>query len=133
MRHAGQCSSTAERARSNTPLAALAALNDPIFVEAARAVPEIHRRVRDAGVVVPLVVPGPTPSGMNRSIEVVAEVLGGERPHACDLLPALEQLLARLGAAPADLATILVGTGPGSYTGLRVGVATALGHGGGRR
>lgn len=53
--------------------------------------------------------------------------LTGERPHASDLLPTLEALLARLGAAPAELASVVVGTGPGSYTGLRVGIATALG------
>jgi len=53
--------------------------------------------------------------------------LVGDRPHASDLLPALEQLLAGLGAGPGDVGAVIVGTGPGSYTGLRVGVATALG------
>ena len=57
----------------------------------------------------------------------LASELGSTRPHASDLLPALAQLLAELGARPRDIGTIVVGTGPGSYTGLRVGVATALG------
>lgn len=50
-----------------------------------------------------------------------------QRAHASDLLPALTRLLGALGTGPADIATVLVGTGPGSYTGLRVGIATALG------
>lgn len=54
-------------------------------------------------------------------------VLSGERPHASDLLPELERALDALGAEPKDIAAVIVGTGPGSYTGLRVGVATALG------
>ena len=53
--------------------------------------------------------------------------LAGDRPHASDLLPALERLLARLQASPGQIESVIVGTGPGSYTGLRVGVATALG------
>ena len=53
--------------------------------------------------------------------------LGNSRPHASDLLPALAGLLAELGAAPGEIGAVVVGTGPGSYTGLRVGVATALG------
>src|SRR5262249_4463470 len=44
-----------------------------------------------------------------------------------DLLPALDRILRELEAEPADVAAVLVGTGPGSYTGLRVGIATALG------
>jgi tRNA threonylcarbamoyladenosine biosynthesis protein TsaB len=54
-------------------------------------------------------------------------LLSGEQQHASDLLPALETALTALGARPADIAAIFVGIGPGSYTGLRVGVATALG------
>lgn len=53
--------------------------------------------------------------------------LDSGRAHASDLLPALERLLAELGAAPRELSAVIVGTGPGSYTGLRVGAATALG------
>lgn len=43
------------------------------------------------------------------------------------VLPAVEDALSAVGAAPADLAGIGVSLGPGSYTGLRIGVATALG------
>jgi tRNA threonylcarbamoyladenosine biosynthesis protein TsaB len=53
--------------------------------------------------------------------------LESERAHASDLLPALDRLVAEVGGRPAELAAVCVGTGPGSYTGLRVGIATALG------
>jgi len=43
------------------------------------------------------------------------------------LLPALDRLLERAGARVRDLRLIVVGTGPGSFTGLRVAAATALG------
>lgn len=55
------------------------------------------------------------------------ELLEGAAPHASDLLPALKRALEHTGASPRDLRRIVVGLGPGSYTGLRVGVATALG------
>ena len=55
------------------------------------------------------------------------ERLSGDRPHASDLMPALRDLLSAAEVAPAEVEVVVVGTGPGSYTGLRVGVATALG------
>jgi tRNA threonylcarbamoyladenosine biosynthesis protein TsaB len=58
--------------------------------------------------------------------EVAVELEAG-RAHASDLLPALDRILRDLGARPAEIEAVLVGTGPGSYTGLRVGIATALG------
>lgn len=58
---------------------------------------------------------------------LATRALDGDRPHASDLLPALEAALAELGLGAGDLEAIAVGTGPGSYTGLRVGIATALG------
>lgn len=49
------------------------------------------------------------------------------RTHARRIIPALDELLASAGVDRSQLAGICVGTGPGSYTGLRVGIATALG------
>lgn len=57
----------------------------------------------------------------------VAEVWFGERRHAGALLPAIETLL---GIAKVDLASlggVVIADGPGSFTGLRIGFATALG------
>jgi tRNA threonylcarbamoyladenosine biosynthesis protein TsaB len=53
--------------------------------------------------------------------------LAPDRAHASDLLSALDRLLTGIGARPGAIQVVLVGTGPGSYTGLRVGIATALG------
>ena len=47
------------------------------------------------------------------------------RQHGETLLPAIEALLRDAGTARADLAAVVVGTGPGAFTGLRVGLATA--------
>ena len=61
-------------------------------------------------------------AGARRELE-----LGLERRHASDLVPGIDSLLRELGRRPADLALVVVGLGPGSFTGLRVGIATALG------
>jgi tRNA threonylcarbamoyl adenosine modification protein YeaZ len=47
--------------------------------------------------------------------------------HGETLLPAIDALLGRLGIERDRLAAIVVGTGPGAFTGLRVGIATAKG------
>ena len=50
----------------------------------------------------------------------------GERPgHASQLLPLAAQLLEEAGLTFGDLDRIAVGVGPGTFTGLRIGVATA--------
>lgn len=48
-----------------------------------------------------------------------------ERDHAKRLLTELDLLLREAGVSKAQLAGVGVGLGPGSYTGLRVGVAAA--------
>jgi tRNA threonylcarbamoyladenosine biosynthesis protein TsaB len=47
--------------------------------------------------------------------------------HAERLLPLLEQVLAEAGLGRADIERVAVGVGPGSFTGLRVGIAFGQG------
>jgi tRNA threonylcarbamoyladenosine biosynthesis protein TsaB len=47
------------------------------------------------------------------------------RNHTVELLPRIEELLAESGVVVADLTAIGVALGPGSFNGLRVGLATA--------
>ncbi|HVF76743.1 MAG TPA: tRNA (adenosine(37)-N6)-threonylcarbamoyltransferase complex dimerization subunit type 1 TsaB [Solirubrobacteraceae bacterium] len=54
------------------------------------------------------------------------EPAGGERPgHASQLLVLAAQLLGEAGVAFTDVDRIAVGLGPGTFTGLRIGVSTA--------
>jgi tRNA threonylcarbamoyladenosine biosynthesis protein TsaB len=52
--------------------------------------------------------------------------------HSPSLLPLVEQLLAQLGIGAADLDLVVCSVGPGSFTGIRIGLATALGISHGR-
>jgi tRNA threonylcarbamoyladenosine biosynthesis protein TsaB len=54
------------------------------------------------------------------------ELLGPPR-HARDLLPRVADVMERAGIGFADLGAVAVGVGPGTFTGLRIGVATARG------
>ncbi len=47
--------------------------------------------------------------------------------HTIELTPNLQQMMQRANVSPVDLAGIAVAVGPGSYTGLRVGLALAKG------
>lgn len=47
------------------------------------------------------------------------------RRHARDLAPAVSELLAEQGWRPRDVKAVIVSRGPGSYTGLRVGIMSA--------
>lgn len=58
---------------------------------------------------------------------LAATELRRQQSHARLLMPMIEQLLDHLDLKPADLSGIGVSRGPGSYTGLRVGVSTAKG------
>jgi len=51
------------------------------------------------------------------------------RAHTEKLAPLVRDTLAAAGATPADLGGIAVGTGPGPFTGLRVGLVTAASMG----
>lgn len=50
-----------------------------------------------------------------------------ERRHNETILPYLETMLSSANASMADIQGLVVGRGPGSFTGVRVGIATALG------
>jgi tRNA threonylcarbamoyladenosine biosynthesis protein TsaB len=63
-----------------------------------------------------------------RGSELVAERRApAHRPGSETLLPAIDALLRRAGCAPGALEAFAVCAGPGSFTGLRVGIATVKG------
>ena len=51
--------------------------------------------------------------------------LHGARTHSQKLLPMISDLLAQLGMSPSGMDLFAVSSGPGSFTGLRIGVVTA--------
>lgn len=58
--------------------------------------------------------------------QVLAELsLTIKKNHSISLMPTIDFLMAQVGLKPSDLDRIVVAQGPGSYTGLRVAVATA--------
>ena len=48
-----------------------------------------------------------------------------KKNHSISLMPTIDFLVAQVSWQPADLDRVVVAQGPGSYTGLRVAVATA--------
>jgi tRNA threonylcarbamoyl adenosine modification protein YeaZ len=64
--------------------------------------------------------------GLARGTEVLAVATVSDRmAHAEQLMPLVAETLADAGVRVADLHQIVVGLGPGPFTGLRVGVVTA--------
>ena len=55
------------------------------------------------------------------------EVLGERSSRAVRVLADAEELLEEAGAQPRELSRLVVGTGPGSFTGVRMGLAAARG------
>jgi tRNA threonylcarbamoyladenosine biosynthesis protein TsaB len=49
------------------------------------------------------------------------------RNHARQLMPTVDRMLNQIGCTPADLEVVAAARGPGSFTGLRVGLAVARG------
>lgn len=78
-----------------------------------------------------------TPSSTAALVEVIADGLRGvaerrtvdPRAHGEKLAPEIEATLAEAGVRPGELGAIVAGLGPGPYTGLRVGLATAASMG----
>jgi tRNA threonylcarbamoyladenosine biosynthesis protein TsaB len=55
------------------------------------------------------------------------EVLGERASRAVRVLEDADELLREAGLEPSELGSVVVGTGPGSFTGLRMGLAAARG------
>jgi len=73
-----------------------------------------------AGVVVGVVEVG------GKGAQVLAERrTSGPPRHGETVAPAVASVLAEVGCAPGALAAVVVGTGPGPFTGLRVGMVSA--------
>ncbi|MBC2588462.1 tRNA (adenosine(37)-N6)-threonylcarbamoyltransferase complex dimerization subunit type 1 TsaB [Rhodococcus aetherivorans] len=71
---------------------------------------------------------GGEPGGVD--IETLAvRVTDNPRAHAEVLTPQILDCLSSTGHTPADLDAVVVGVGPGPFTGLRVGMATAAAFG----
>ncbi|WP_347552647.1 tRNA (adenosine(37)-N6)-threonylcarbamoyltransferase complex dimerization subunit type 1 TsaB [Pseudalkalibacillus hwajinpoensis] len=57
---------------------------------------------------------------------IVGELITNlKKNHSIRLMPAIEQLLEEVSIKPAELERIVVAEGPGSYTGLRIGISIA--------
>jgi len=55
------------------------------------------------------------------------QVLGERTTRAVRLLEEVDELVREAGAEPGDLRRLVVGVGPGSFTGVRIGLAAARG------
>ena len=63
----------------------------------------------------------------NKGLTVAEYAWNCHRRHSVELLPTIEQLLKRVDSSVEDISAVFVCTGPGLYTGLRVGISTAQG------
>lgn len=63
----------------------------------------------------------------NEHLEITAEMPLAGKTYSARLVPAISSLLASDGAAIPDLAAIVVTRGPGSFTGIRIGLSAAKG------
>lgn len=73
-------------------------------------------------------------SGMTASVALVTDAglvseytVNNKRTHSETLLPMIDEMLRLAGTEPEELTAIAIASGPGSFTGLRIGAATAKG------
>lgn len=64
--------------------------------------------------------------GLHGTPHPVTATVIDARAHTEHVAPLIERCLATAGVTPADVTDVVVGTGPGPFTGLRVGVVTGL-------
>lgn len=62
-----------------------------------------------------------------RGEKTIIERVEGEKNHSALLMPAIDRILKEAGLSAGDIDCFCLVTGPGSFTGLRVGLATLKG------
>ena len=83
-------------------------------------------RLKDLRLAVAVETSGaPGSAAACRGERVAERVLEERAVHGRGLLPALEACVVEAGGSPSEIDLVVVGVGPGSYTGLRVGIAAA--------
>jgi tRNA threonylcarbamoyl adenosine modification protein YeaZ/ribosomal-protein-alanine acetyltransferase len=66
---------------------------------------------------------------MDEKVTIASYTINHKKTHSVTLLPMIEEMLTRTGIDLDDIDGIIVSGGPGSFTGLRIGTATAKGLG----
>ena len=100
---------TAQRPRSNTPLAALVLLNDPSFVEAARVFAESalqNKLVDDRKRIDTMVLSALGRPGNNEEVEILLTLLDSQRKYYLDHPDAAQKLVHVGQSAPGSSSTI---------------------------
>lgn len=64
---------------------------------------------------------------LSQDDEIITRSWDAGRTQTTTVLPAIDEMLRDAGLVPADLTAVAVATGPGTFTGLRVGVSVAKG------
>ncbi|NNF06971.1 MAG: tRNA (adenosine(37)-N6)-threonylcarbamoyltransferase complex dimerization subunit type 1 TsaB, partial [Candidatus Eisenbacteria bacterium] len=59
--------------------------------------------------------------------KIVSADLGPLGKHAELVVTRVEELLQQMNSQPKDVSSVVVNVGPGSFTGIRIGIAAALG------
>lgn len=63
--------------------------------------------------------------GVKKEDTIVIQELDEGKTHSENLMPLIQEVFKKLGMKTRDLQTIAITVGPGSFTGIRIGIATA--------